>query len=230
MTGKPLSGIDPPPGSDPVPQTPTYAAEEAVYARLVALVNRVRAGESDGLTDLYEIFAKGIRFYMCRQLGPQELDDKIHDTFLVVVQAIRRGELREPERLMGFVRTVVRRQVAAHIEKMVHVRRDHTELESSMRVPDPRRNPEESLVFRQRAELIRRVLHELSERDREILTRFYLHEQSQEQICSEMGLTETQFRLLKSRAKTRFGELGKKKLSSRSLQNITVRTSASSCH
>jgi RNA polymerase sigma-70 factor (ECF subfamily) len=131
---------------------------------------------------------------------------------------------------MGFVRTVVRRQVAAHIEKMVHVRRDHTELESSMRVPDPRRNPEESLVFRQRAELIRRVLHELSERDREILTRFYLHEQSQEQICSEMGLTETQFRLLKSRAKTRFGELGKKKLSSRSLQNITVRTSASSCH
>ena len=47
------------------------------------------------------------------------LDDKVHDTFLVVVQAIRRGELRDPQRLMGFVRTVVRRQVAAHIDKVV---------------------------------------------------------------------------------------------------------------
>ena len=131
---------------------------------------------------------------------------------------------------MGFVRTVVRRQVAAHIEKMVHVRRDHTELDSSLRIPDPRSNPEESAVFRQKAELIRRVLHELPERDREILTRFYLREQSQDQICEEMGLTETQFRLLKSRAKARFGELGKKKLTNRCLQNITVRTSASSFH
>jgi RNA polymerase sigma-70 factor (ECF subfamily) len=218
-------------GSNPSPQLDeTDASEDAVYAGFVELVNRVRSGESEGLADLYEIFAKGIRFYLCRQLGPQELDDKVHDTYLVVVQAIRRGELREPERLMGFVRTVVRRQVAAHIEKMVHVRRDHTELDSSLRIPDPRSNPEESAVFRQKAELIRRVLHELPERDREILTRFYLREQSQDQICEEMGLTETQFRLLKSRAKARFGELGKKKLTNRCLQNITVRTSASSFH
>ena len=66
------------------------------------------------MEELYQLFSKGIRFYLCRQLGPQELDDKVHDTFVVVVQAIRRGDLREPERLMGFVRTIVRRQVAAH--------------------------------------------------------------------------------------------------------------------
>ena len=42
--------------------------------------------------------------------------------------------------------------------------------------------------------------------------RFYLYEQSQDQICAEMGLTETQFRLLKSRAKTRFAELSRKTL------------------
>jgi hypothetical protein len=35
-------------------------------------------------------------------------------------------------------------------------------------------------------------------------------EQPQEQICLEMGLTYNQFRLLKSRAKARFGELGKR--------------------
>lgn len=76
------------------------------------LVERIRCGDPSGMTDLYALFSRGVRFYLCRQLGPQELDDKVHDTFLIVVQAIRRGELREPERLMGFVRTIVRRQVA----------------------------------------------------------------------------------------------------------------------
>jgi hypothetical protein len=56
------------------------------------------------------------------------------------------------------------------------------------------------------------VLSSVSDRDREILTRFYLMEQSQERICRDMNLTDTQFRLLKSRAKARFGEMGRKKL------------------
>jgi len=200
------------------------------YASWIDLVERIRTNQTDGMAELYHLFSKGIRFYLCRQLGPQELDDKVHDTFVVVVQAIRRGELREPERLMGFVRTVVRRQVAAHIDKVVHSRRDQLDMESTVRIPDPRGNPEDAAIFRQRNELIRRVLGELGDRDREILTRFYLREQSQQQICTEMCLTETQFRLLKSRAKARFGELGKKKLASRVLHPICLRTSAGFPH
>jgi RNA polymerase sigma-70 factor (ECF subfamily) len=182
------------------------------------------------MEDLYQLFSKGIRFYLCRQLGPQELDDKVHDTFLVVVQAIRRGELRDPQRLMGFVRTIVRRQVAAHIDRVVHIRREQIDMDSTVRIADPHGNPEEAAIFRQRAELIKRVLDELSVRDREILTRFYLREQNQDQICTEMDLTETQFRLLKSRAKARFGELGKKKIAHKALSAICMRTSAGLSH
>ena len=200
------------------------------YAEWVELVGRIKDGGTDGMTELYQLFSRGIRFYLCRQLGPQEIDDKVHDTFIVVVQAIRRGELREPQRLMGFVRTVVRRQVAAHIDRVVHSRREQTELDSGTRVPDPRGNPEETAMFRQRNTLIQQVLGELSPRDKEILTRFYLHEQSQDQICDEMMLSETQFRLLKSRAKARFGELGKKKLTQKGGPQVFLRTSASPSH
>jgi RNA polymerase sigma factor (sigma-70 family) len=188
------------------------------------LVCRIRAGDENGMEELYRIFSRGIRYYLCRQLGPQELDDKVHDSFLIVVQAIKRGDLREPERLMGFIRTVVRRQVAAHIDDVVHSRREEVDMEVGSRIADRRWNPEQSLAVRQRAELMRRVLMRLSAKDREILTRFYLDEQTQDQICEEMNLTETQFRLLKSRAKTRFGELGKKKLQ-RSLLSYLVRIS-----
>jgi RNA polymerase sigma factor (sigma-70 family) len=204
--------------------------ESESYAEWVELVDRIRLSETDGMEELYQLFSKGIRFYLCRQLGPQELDDKVHDTFVVVVQAIRRGELREPSRLMGFVRTIVRRQVAAHIDRVVHTRRDQIDLDSTISLADPEGNPEQKAMFSQRTELINRVLGELSDRDREILTRFYLLEQDQDQICSEMALTETQFRLLKSRAKARFGELGKKKLIHRSLHAVFVRTSAGLCH
>jgi len=230
-TASPVTELPPDLATNAELGTADTAAEDSnAYAAWGALVERIRYGATDGMEELYQLFSKGIRFYLCRQLGPQELDDKVHDAFVVVVQAIRRGELREPQRLMGFVRTVVRRQVAAHIDKAVHSRREQMDLDSTVRVADPHGNPEETAIFRQRVELIERVLGELSVRDREILTRFYLHEQGQEQICSEMALTETQFRLLKSRAKARFGELGKKKLTYRALSAVFLRTSAGMSH
>jgi RNA polymerase sigma factor (sigma-70 family) len=194
------------------------------------LVERIRREEPSGMEELYRVFARGIRFYLCRQLGPQELDDRVHDTFLIVVQAIRRGDLREPERLMGFVRTVVRRQVAAHIDGLVHSRREEVEIDINSRLPDTTWNPEQTLASRENIALMRRVLESLSRRDREILVRFYLQEESQDQICREMELTETQFRLLKSRAKARFGELGKKKLQQKALSALFLRTYSSSRH
>ena len=190
------------------------------------LVKRIQRGDESGMEDLYRLFARGIRFYLCRQLGVQELDDKVHDTFLIVVQAIRRGDLREPDRLMGFVRTVVRRQVAAHIDQVVHSRRDELHLDVGVRVVDGRRNPEQNMAFQQKVDFMLEVLRQLSVRDGEILTRFYLHEETQEEICDEMNLSETQFRLLKSRAKARFGELGRRKLQQRMLVPFFSRISA----
>lgn len=190
------------------------------------LVNQIKVGEETGMEQLYRLFSRGIRYYLCRQLGPQELEDKVHDTFLIVVNAIRRGDLREPERLMGFVRTVVRRQVAAYIEQAVHNRREQADLETGVTVADRKENPEQEAMIRQKAALMESALSALSERDREILVRFYLKEQPQDQICREMDLTETQFRLLKSRAKAKFGEIGKKKLAASGIFSVLVRAQA----
>ncbi len=176
------------------------------------LVARIQNHEASAMEELYRIFSKGVRFCLCRQLGPQDLDDKVHDIFLIITESIQRGELREPDRLMGYVRTVVRRQVAAHIDGVVQARRNHTELDLSMTLSDHQPNPERGLIDRQNVDLAKRILQSLPKRDREVLIRFYLEEQPPERICKEMQLTETQFRLIKSRAKARFGELGKRRL------------------
>jgi RNA polymerase sigma-70 factor (ECF subfamily) len=221
-----------PQAAEPQPSLPSQALNQSEAPvlpdarRWVSLVDSVRNNEQSGLEELYRLFSRGIRFYLCRQLGVQELDDKVHDTFLIVVQAIQRGELREPARLLGFIRTVVRRQVAAHIDRMVHTRKDRLDLDSGLRVADACPDPEAEAMVQERAQLMKEVLEGISGRDREILTRFYLREETQEQICREMRLTETQFRLLKSRAKSRFGELGKRRLSATPLRRDFLRRSA----
>jgi len=180
-----------------------------------SLVERIQAGDPAGMEDLYAVFVKGVRFFLWRQLGHQDLDDRVHDVFLIITQSIRRGELREPDRLMGYVRTVVRRQVAMHIDNAVQSRRNQQTMDPAMTLSDHQPDPERQAIERENQKVALRILGGLPKRDREVLVRFYLSEQSPEQICRDLQLTETQFRLIKSRAKARYGELGKRRFSSR---------------
>jgi len=186
----------------------------------LALVDRVRTGDETGMEELYKRLNQRIRYYLCRQLGPQELGDKVHDTFLIVVRAIQREGLREPERLMGFVRTIAQRQIASYIDEVVKKRSKEVDLGPGSAVADRREGPEYLVLAREKAEFMKSVLATMSQREREILERFYLKEQTEQQIRAEMSLTATQFRLLKSRAKARFGEFGKKRLEKKPLSSV----------
>jgi RNA polymerase sigma factor (sigma-70 family) len=180
------------------------------------LVDRIQAGDPAGMEELYAVFVKGVRFFLWRQLGPQDLDDKVHDVFLIITQSIQRGELREPDRLMGYVRTVVRRQVAAHIDNAIQARRNLQAIDPAMTLSDHQPDPERRVIEQESQDVALRMLGGLPKRDREVLVRFYLREQPAEEICRDLNLTETQFRLIKSRAKARYGELGRRRFAKRS--------------
>src|SRR5258706_2167114 len=145
---------------------PKESVPEGSGQNWVVLVESIQRGERTGMEELYRVFSRGVRFYLCRHLGPQDLDDKVHDTFVIVVQAITNGELREPERLMGFVRTVVRRQVAAQIDRAVQTRREQTEIDRTGSMSDHRNTPEEAAILRQHEEVAEAVLRSISGRDR----------------------------------------------------------------
>ena len=57
---------------------------------------------------------------------------------------------------------------------------------------------------RQHSDVTTRILTAMSRRDREALMRFYLDRQPEEQIEADLGLTETEFQLIKSRARARY--------------------------
>ncbi len=225
------SRSSPDPGIEPAPHQDASGIEEAPPLQQQvdwpALVLRIQVNEEAALEDLYSMFSRGIKFLIVRQLGRQDIDDRVHDTFVIVVQAIQRGDLRDPSRLMGFVRTIVRRQIATFIERNYARRRDELDIDNNPGLRDTQLTPEQAAILKQNASIMEEVLRTCSRRDREILTRFYLLEQSQEQICTEMGLSETQFRLLKSRAKQRFSEEGRRRMAKSNLRSLFVRKTSS---
>ena len=189
------------------------------------LVRRVRARDPSGMLDLYECISSGLRPYLARQLRPQDYRDKIHSIFVDVVVAIQHGQLRDPERLMGFARTIARRKVSLYIDAAASDRRNHVEIGSVFGLASPLATPEQEMVSREQRELVRLILARLTGREAEILSRFYLQEQTEMQIRSEMDLTHTQYRLLKWRSKVRFEQLSRKQMASRHLQALCANSS-----
>jgi RNA polymerase sigma factor (sigma-70 family) len=176
------------------------------------VVARIQQGDPRGEEILYRSLESGARYFLQRRLGGQDVEDRVHDLFLTVVETIRRGEVRQPERLMGFVRTVLQRQLAAEIGRNIKRRATDADLDTAAGSVSSDSTPEERAIAGQKADLMKKVLRELSDRDFEVLTRFYIREQTPARICAEMGLTQVQFQLLKSRAKARFSELLQKRL------------------
>lgn len=203
-------GVSKPFVGDP-PEEDSNAVEiEQGDAQLIRLVDQISRNDPGGMEELYRIFSQGVRQHLQRHLGAQDVNDQVHDCFIEVVNAIQAGALRDPRRLMGFLWMVVRFKKTTYIRQIARTRekRPHDDAIFNQ-IADSRETPEQLAESKQRRELMHRVLSEMSERDREILSRFYLNEESAEQICESTGLTPTQFRLLKSKAKSRLGELAK---------------------
>jgi RNA polymerase sigma factor (sigma-70 family) len=189
-----------------------------------AVVEQIRAGDPAGQVILYDTLSSGARLFLKRRLARNaDVEDRVHDVFMIVIDTIRRGDLREPERLMGFVSTVLYRQLNAEISRVVRTRRA-SDLNDGVILPALDPTPEQAAITRQNITLMKQLLVKLGARDLEILTRYYLNEQSEEEIRQEMALTPTQFNLVKSRAKARFANLMHRRLSRRNFHFTMMMT------
>jgi RNA polymerase sigma factor (sigma-70 family) len=179
-----------------------YTSVCALFPDSEELVERIRQGETASVEDLYAMLKTAARCQLVRKVDRQLVEDKFHDVVVAVLEAIMNGTVHQPNRLLGFVHTVTRRRVAAHIRANIKRRRCIPFNEYDFPGGDET-SPEALMAKREEEERLRLLLDALCPRDRNLLIRFYFNEQQPEQICKEMGLTATQFRLYKSRALAR---------------------------
>jgi hypothetical protein len=174
------------------------------------LIAQVKAGEDIGREQLFKVFSRAVRYYLCCRGAQQELEHKIHDMVLIVVEAIQRGDIRDSELLIPFIRRVAHKHLETYIAQTMQNDGSLTDVGGGTTVAMRKEEPQWDAITLQKAALMKQVLSCLSQRDRDILDRFYLQEQNSEHLCGEMCVTETQFRLLKSRVKVKFEELTRK--------------------
>lgn len=178
--------------------------EPAGGAAEAPLAERIRAGDAAACRELVVRFQRGVAVILRRGGVPHpEADDLGQEVFRVVLDKVRQGEVRDPERLAGYVATVARNlAVEAGRRATARNARDAGE---PPELPSGAPSALDRLLERERAELIHRLLGELgTDRDREVLERIYLAGDDREEVARELGLTALQLNRVVHRARERY--------------------------
>ncbi|HEX5719043.1 MAG TPA: sigma-70 family RNA polymerase sigma factor [Thermoanaerobaculia bacterium] len=173
------------------------------------LVRRIRSGDPRAEEELIARFGEGLTFLLRRWTrGHSDAEDLYQETFRLGLEKVRRGEVRDPERLAGFLRSLARNLSIEHYRKAARRGSREEEIETAADVSNPDTGQLGQLLRKEKVNLVRRLLEELgSERDRQILFRFYIAEEDKESIRSDLGLTAPEFNLVLFRARRRYKDL-----------------------
>ena len=174
---------------------------------VAGLASRIAAGDRDAEEELVRRYSRGVTVILSQMTSDRTLvEDLRQETFCKIIEKVRAGELREPERLAGFVCNLARNLAIDHYRRASR-RGETVRIEEASAQPSPALSPFDQVLRRESAALMRRVLEELpAERDRQILYRFYVREQDKDSICGELGLSSLQFNRVLHRARQRFRE------------------------
>jgi RNA polymerase sigma-70 factor (ECF subfamily) len=175
----------------------------------VDLVHRIVSGDPAAEAELVQRFSRALSF-LSRRLARDEAaaEDLYQETFRLVIEKVRGGELREPEKLPGFVSSMARNLFLGAVRRSGRRQKWHGDPEATETAPDPAPGQLTKLLAQERAATVRRVLAELgNDRDREILSRYYIADENKEDICRDLELSDLHFNRVLFRARQRYKEL-----------------------
>lgn len=143
-----------------------------------------------------------------------DLAADIHqDTFVVVIERLRKGELDHPERVAAFIRQTA---INIHLGALRKQRRRATDPDSERvaLAADQNAGPVAQLESSEARLLVRQLIEEMRvDRDRQMLRRFYISEESKPSICRDLELDSAHFDRVLHRARQRLRELLQQHLS-----------------
>jgi RNA polymerase sigma-70 factor (ECF subfamily) len=172
------------------------------------LASRIRLGDRQSETELVERYKRVVMSIIRREVGVSEIaEDLYQETFCIVIEKIRQGDIREADRLSGFVCSVARNRVIKYFQRLPR-HESLTDKEEAAHLPHHASNQLEQLLRKENADIVRQVLKEMpNERDLQLLFRYYLAEDDKEKICADLGLTSLHFNRVLHRARARYREL-----------------------
>jgi RNA polymerase sigma-70 factor (ECF subfamily) len=168
-------------------------------------LERLQSGDARTEQHFARYFGELIRIKLRSRVSSREaIEDVRQETFVRVLALVRtRDGIKHPERLGSLVNSVCNLVLLEHYRsnKQVQARFD----------ADPERalaaeESSESPLFEadEAKRVVRRILDDLTERDRRLLQSVLLEERDKDEVCAEFGLSREYLRVLVHRAKQSF--------------------------
>jgi RNA polymerase sigma-70 factor (ECF subfamily) len=169
---------------------------------IAALVQGIRVNDESCGNELFELMSGGLRCLLQRHLrNNDDTEEGVQECFTTVIRAIRTDILIEPAALPGYARTIVMRFIVATINKRQACR--HREVSCDDTTLSIAAHSEDSLLKKEKVELMRQALSKLNQADQEILRLSYFEEKTCGQIAIELSLTREAVQSRKLRALTK---------------------------
>ena len=166
-------------------------------------VARLRNREAETEAHFVAYFRTPIWLKARRRLhAPDLVADACQETLLRVLKYLRSGKLLDyPERLPAFVNSVCHNVTL----EMIRSQSRYGQMSPGEQEPaNAWEDPELHLITKERKQLVREILAQLSKKDRDLLRQAFLAEMDKAELCMRFGVNEAYLRVLLHRARIHF--------------------------
>ena len=180
------------------------------------LAERIMAGDLDAESELVGTFGPRVFALLCARTRDRETArDLYQDVMLAVLTGLRRGQLRDAEKLPAYIGGVVRNLVQTELRVRRRSALEQQIDENTLLAAPGLSAPWEAEDERPRRALVRDALKLLNPSEREILLRVLVEQEKPAAIASALRLDPDVVRQRKSRAIKKIAEYVKKTVTNR---------------
>lgn len=171
----------------------------------ILLAERIQQGDRGAEDEFASRFQRPVlALLIARTRDAESSRDLTQEVLLASLLAIRKGRLREPDRLAAFVASTARNLAFKHLRSR---RRGPLPLETTAEWPSPWPTPDASFEAAERRDLVSDALESLDEPERTVLELTWRENLTPRQIAGALGLGGDVVRSRKSRALKKVIEL-----------------------
>jgi RNA polymerase sigma-70 factor, ECF subfamily len=175
-----------------------FTAFDAIY------LERLQRGDAETEQHFAAYFGELIRLKLRSRLSPREaVEDVQQETFVRVLALVRADEVRDPGRLGALVNSVCNNVLLEYYRARGRADSSLDEVSEHNFISQETSGPG-LLEIREAQQVVRKILSDLPERDRQLLRSVLLEERDKDEVCTELGLSREYLRVLVHRAKRSF--------------------------
>ena len=175
-----------------------FTAFDAIY------LERLQRGDADTEQHFADYFGELIKLKLRSRLSPREaVEDVQQETFVRVLALVRADEVRDPGRLGALVNSVCNNVLLEYYRARGRADSSLDEVPEHSFISQETSGPG-LIEVREAQQIVRKILSDLPERDRQLLRSVLLEERDKDEVCTELGLSREYLRVLVHRAKRSF--------------------------